>query len=98
MSEESKNRENEETSRGSSRTHAARPTRDELPHDLAERFERRLTLREFAALANRPMGTVYAWVSRGVLPVERMSSRVVQVRQSVAEAFIRGELNVKKAA
>lgn len=61
--------------------------RSQLSPELAERYEPLLTLAEVSAVLRRPLGTLYAEVARGRLPVVRYG-RAVRVRQSTVDALL----------
>lgn len=84
-------------SRRSARPRTSRPTFSELRPEIASLFEPVLTVREYAAVTNQPVGSIYAQISNGTLQVIYPAPKSPRIRLSVAKAAL-GEHSESKVA
>jgi excisionase family DNA binding protein len=60
-----------------------------MKKETAERLLTVAEAREFLGVADR---TIRSWIAGGRLPVVRLSSRCLRVRQADLDAFVRGHI------
>lgn len=76
------------------------PLRGTPPSAEVKRRDDEVTVTELAARVDRPLGTLYAWVRRGWLPVRRVQAsyrEVFLVRLSDAEALLASRMAAAQA-